>query len=169
MAQTESGVKASLTRHIGPLPTWGWVAIIGGGIVVYSLWKRHSASAASSNSSQTGTGTATQPPMVFQIYPSSVQTPSPAPSSPAPTGSTPTPPEQPGSPAHHRDIDPYYHSDPRHGSPYVSLNKKRTSLQSGKYQIGGKNYYYHAHPKHGKPYWSLNGKRVNPPSGSIEG
>ncbi len=32
-----SGIKGGLTRKVGPLPVWGWAAIVGGGFVAYTF------------------------------------------------------------------------------------------------------------------------------------
>jgi hypothetical protein len=47
-----------LTRKVGPLPTWAWLAIIGvGGAAVWLIWqRRQSAAADNANTSSAGTG-----------------------------------------------------------------------------------------------------------------
>ena len=53
----------ALTRKLGPLPTWGWVAIVGGGAVAYAVWERR-------NTSTSGSGTAAAnavPPVIEQF------------------------------------------------------------------------------------------------------
>lgn len=56
-----------LTERIGPLPMWGWVAIIGGAIIAWRVWSsRQSAAAASA---ATGSTAADQvPQFVNQTY-----------------------------------------------------------------------------------------------------
>lgn len=53
----------ALTRPIGPLPTWAWVAIIGGGVIAYEWWVNRSSTTSSSSTS------ALQPPYVIQTTP----------------------------------------------------------------------------------------------------
>lgn len=42
-------VGEAVTKKIGPLPGWAWVAIIAGGAWGYTLWKRHSAGTSSAS------------------------------------------------------------------------------------------------------------------------
>lgn len=50
-----------LTRKLGPLPTWGWVAVAGGGVVAYALWQRRQGA----NSSTAGNSTLTPPEILM--------------------------------------------------------------------------------------------------------
>lgn len=52
-----------LTRPIGPLPTWGWVGIIGGGVITWAIVAHRSSSSPSPGTSQL------QPPFVLQTTP----------------------------------------------------------------------------------------------------
>lgn len=52
------GKENVLTRKIGPLPTWGWVAVVASLLLLYVFWSNNK-SAQSSSSSGTGTGKAT--------------------------------------------------------------------------------------------------------------
>lgn len=57
--QPGAGGGNVLTRKVGPLPTWAWLAIIGvGGAAVWYLWQRrqNSAAAASSGAADTSSG-----------------------------------------------------------------------------------------------------------------
>jgi LysM repeat protein len=44
-------IKDSLTRYVGPLPVWGWLALVAAALY---LWKRHEASASSSTGTSSG-------------------------------------------------------------------------------------------------------------------
>jgi hypothetical protein len=60
-----------LTRKLGPLPTWGWVAIGGGGILLWAWAERKKTTATATTASSPGTDSSDlQPPYVFQVYPS---------------------------------------------------------------------------------------------------
>lgn len=62
------GVKGTFTNKIGPLPMWGWLAIIGGAIVAWRWYaSRQSASSTASGSSGTA-DTADVPQFVNQTY-----------------------------------------------------------------------------------------------------
>ena len=80
-AQPSSGGNV-LTRRIGPLPTWAWVAIVGGVIVAYELYKSYSSG--STAASSTATPASDVPQFVNQTYVSGV--PPTAPGPPGPTG-----------------------------------------------------------------------------------
>lgn len=60
--QQAAGVKGALTRKIGPLPTWGWTAIIGGGVLGWAYWKNRKGASQSS-----ATVPNTTPPTVFLV------------------------------------------------------------------------------------------------------
>jgi PASTA domain len=55
-----------LTRKIGPLSTWVWIAIAGGAVLLWALYERHNSSSAGATS---GTASDTQPPEVIQTTP----------------------------------------------------------------------------------------------------
>jgi hypothetical protein len=55
----------ALTRKLGPLPTWGWVAIAAGVIGGYAYIERKQSSSATSGTQ----AASTEPPYVFQLYP----------------------------------------------------------------------------------------------------
>lgn len=55
--EPSSGVGGFFTRKIGPLPMWGWVAIIGGIILLYA-YKKKSSSAATADQSAGGANSA---------------------------------------------------------------------------------------------------------------
>lgn len=50
------------TRKIGPLPMWGWVAIIVAGILAYRWWSNRNTSTTSSGSATTPAVVVTTPP-----------------------------------------------------------------------------------------------------------
>ncbi|MDA8319059.1 MAG: hypothetical protein M0030_04485 [Actinomycetota bacterium] len=54
------------TRHIGPLPMWGWLLIAGGGILGYAFYSGSFSSSGSSSSGTTGAGQV--PQFVNQVY-----------------------------------------------------------------------------------------------------
>lgn len=56
------------TRKIGPLPMWGWVAIVGGGILAWALYKRRTAGATTSSGASTGVDASQIPQFVNQTY-----------------------------------------------------------------------------------------------------
>jgi hypothetical protein len=66
-----------LTRKIGPLPTWGWVAIIGGVIIGYAYYKNRQSS--SSTAAASGTNASQIPQFVNQTYTTLVPPPAPVP------------------------------------------------------------------------------------------
>ena len=67
-----------LTRKIGPLPTYGWVAIVGGGILVWAYFAHRNSSSSSQSSNQAN---ASDVPDFINQVPVSVYPPSaPAPS-----------------------------------------------------------------------------------------
>jgi hypothetical protein len=91
-----------LTRKLGPLPTWAWLAIAtGAGLLYYIASKKKTAAAASTSSSTTSpTSTATSasnvPDYVFQNYneiPPTTPPPAAPPTAPPATAPT-TPPAQ---------------------------------------------------------------------------
>jgi hypothetical protein len=67
-APAPSGKGNVLTRKIGPLPTWGWVSIIGGAIVVWAVYAR---SKAGSTTATAADSASTTPPDVFLVSPDS--------------------------------------------------------------------------------------------------
>ena len=77
-----------LTRKIGPLPTWAWIAILSAIVIGYAYW-RNKQSAASST--PTGTDASQVPQFVNQVYTNPVP---PVAGPPGPPG----PPGQPGIP-----------------------------------------------------------------------
>ena len=52
MSET-SGLEATVTHKIGPMPGWAWVAIVAGCAWVYYMWKRNSAVSATGTVQQT--------------------------------------------------------------------------------------------------------------------
>ena len=68
-----------LTRKIGPLPTYGWVAIVGAGILVWAYFAHRNASSSSSQSSNTA-NSSTVPDFINQTYTTVTPPPAPAPS-----------------------------------------------------------------------------------------
>lgn len=50
------------TRHIGPLPMWAWLGIVGGGVLLWAWWSNRNSSASSTTSAST------QPPFINQVY-----------------------------------------------------------------------------------------------------
>lgn len=68
-----------LTRKIGPLPTWGWIAIGGTGILIWAFFANRSAQNQSTQSGPQGNLT---PPVVVQNFPPESEPPPPGP----PTG-----------------------------------------------------------------------------------
>lgn len=156
------GVKGALARKIGPLPTWAWVAIIAGAIVLYELYS----SSSSSSSGTASTAQSTTPPVVVANY---TNVPPSAPEPPGTPGWPRSPAEgfgpRPGTGGGGQPYRLYWHS--RTKPPKVTRGGENSGLGKGFYQIGGKTYYYHGNAKH--PFWTLKGsrKRINPPSGLI--
>lgn len=103
-AAPASGRKENVFTHkLGPLPTWGWVAIVGGGLVAwrwYSSSKNAQTAAAQQGASTASTDTSanTVPQFVNQTY---ISTSAPlGPGGPAPVGGSggqPTNPSPVGS------------------------------------------------------------------------
>lgn len=93
-----------LTRKLGPLPTWAWMALAVAGAVVYSMYQRNKAPSSSGSSSATPPDQT--PPQVFQTMVTvpetinvndsdTIQTPPPQPPGtgrPGPPGGEPSPP-----------------------------------------------------------------------------
>ena len=72
--RTSSKRENVFTRHIGPLPMWAWLAIVGAVIIGYAYWKNRQSS--SSSQAQSATTDASQvPQFVNQTY-TTVQPPS---------------------------------------------------------------------------------------------
>jgi len=90
MADTASSGGNVFTRHIGPLPMWGWTAIVGAVIIGYAWWKNRNSSSTSAESATTDASQV--PQFVNQTY-TNVQPPS-APAGPPPA----TGPYRPGGP-----------------------------------------------------------------------
>ena len=87
------------THKIGPLPMWGWVAIIGGVLVAWRLYSNKtnpSTAAAQQGAAATDTSANTVPQFVNQTYVSTVAPPAPAATAPV-TSPAPTPPAAGGS------------------------------------------------------------------------
>lgn len=57
-------MKEALTRKIGPLPTWAWIAIVGAAVVLWAFWKNKQSAAATS---QSATVPDTTPPVIDQF------------------------------------------------------------------------------------------------------
>lgn len=84
-----SGKRENVFTHkIGPLPMWGWLAIVGGALVAWRLYSNKNASAAQSGTSTSSTDTSanTVPQFVNQTYVSTT-----APASPGTAGGAGTP------------------------------------------------------------------------------
>lgn len=85
----DSGGRGNvLTRKIGPLPTWAWVAIVAAVLLGWAYYRNRNSSAASS-STDTGTTDASQVPQFVnqtftQVSPPAA--PAPTPGAPAPGG-----------------------------------------------------------------------------------
>jgi hypothetical protein len=87
MSETTTSVSRpksnALQKPIGPLPMWGWMAIIAGLALVYSFYKKSKASATSTQSAQAagqaagGVDSSLVPQFVNQVY--NQETPPPAP------------------------------------------------------------------------------------------
>jgi hypothetical protein len=75
------------THKIGPLPMWGWLAIVGGGLVIWRIYSNKNAGAQAGSSASTDTSASTVPQFVNQTYVSTT-----APGAPGQTGGTPTNP-----------------------------------------------------------------------------
>ena len=95
------GRENVFTHRIGPLPMWGWLAIVGGALVAWRLYSNKNASSGATAATATApdsTAANTVPQFVNQTY---VSTTAPAaPSAPAPVGTsggTPTNPAPVGS------------------------------------------------------------------------
>lgn len=92
-----------LTRKAGPLPTWGWLAIITVAGLGYYLWhKSHTTTAATAASTAPGqTSASNVPDYVFQNYnqiPPTTPAPAPPPAgTPAPAPTTPPPSTTPAT------------------------------------------------------------------------
>ena len=56
------------TRKIGPLPMWGWVAIVGGAILAWAYYKNRTAGSTTSSTSATGTDASQIPQFINQTY-----------------------------------------------------------------------------------------------------
>jgi hypothetical protein len=77
-----------LTRKIGPLPTWAWVAIVSALLIGYAYWRNKQSSSATADTSATGTDASQVPQFVNQTY-TSVTPPAagaPPPAAPTPGG-----------------------------------------------------------------------------------
>jgi LysM repeat protein len=77
--RSSGGGGGFFTRKIGPLPVWGWVAIIGGILLLYAYKQKSSASTAAASTSQAagGVDSSLVPQFINQTYDNS--TPPPAP------------------------------------------------------------------------------------------
>lgn len=75
-----------LTRKIGPLPTWAWVAILSALIIGYAYIKNRNSSAGASTASPTGTDSSQVPQFVNQTYTTVTPPSAPVPGPPGPQG-----------------------------------------------------------------------------------
>jgi hypothetical protein len=59
-----------LTHKLGPLPTWGWISIAGGGLIAWRLYSNSKSSAASASASATSPTTAADqvPYFINQVF-----------------------------------------------------------------------------------------------------
>ena len=71
-----------LTRKIGPLPTWAWVAIVSVILIGYAYWRNKQSSSATADTSADGTDASQVPQFVNQTY-TSVTPPAAGPPPPA--------------------------------------------------------------------------------------
>lgn len=62
------GVKGTFTQKIGPLPMWGWIAIIGGAIVAWRFYASRKAASSNASGSAGTADTADVPQFVNQTY-----------------------------------------------------------------------------------------------------
>lgn len=88
----------SFQKKAGPLPLWGWGALLLGGALVYALVKQRQASSSSDTSSNTGDPTSEVPSdqvpdFISQVYSTTNITNQPP--APPPTTTTTTPPASP--------------------------------------------------------------------------
>ena len=63
-----SGAKSVFTRHIGPLPMWGWTAIVGGVIVAWAWWSNRNSSSTAGSSTASTANASQVPQFVNQTY-----------------------------------------------------------------------------------------------------
>lgn len=56
------------TRKIGPLPMWGWTSIVGGGVLLWALYRRSKQSQAQAAAQQSAYAPNTVPPIVMQNF-----------------------------------------------------------------------------------------------------
>ncbi len=117
-----------LTRKVGPLPTWGWLAIVTGGGIAYYLYSGSGSSSALSS----GTSTTSAPNAVYPINITNqipTQAPPPVPN-PKPKGPVPGPKPPIGFPPY-RPPHP-----PRHRPPHHKKGRGSGSLiASGHYDL----------------------------------
>jgi hypothetical protein len=93
-----AGRENVFTHKIGPLPMWGWLAIVGGALVAWRLYSGKQAAAANTAGTTTGTSAGTDPNTVPQfVNQTYVNTTAPAAPTGTPTGGTPTNPAPVGS------------------------------------------------------------------------
>jgi hypothetical protein len=56
------------TRKLGPLPTWGWIGIVGGLIVVWAMYSRSKASSTAASTTPSGIPADQVPDFINQTY-----------------------------------------------------------------------------------------------------
>lgn len=124
-----------LTRKIGPLPTWGWVSIAGGTIIIWAVWQRHNQASAQAQQQQSAYAPGTVPPVIMQNYGT--------PEGPETTNiRITTPPDQDG----HRDDE----DDEHRKGPHRHHNRKRHRPHPGPVDIPGG-------PERHPPQWNPGG------------
>lgn len=74
MAEETAKKGNVLTRKIGPLPTWGWIAIGGTGILIWAFFANRNSS---QNQNQGGPQGNLTPPVVVQNFPPEAEPPPP--------------------------------------------------------------------------------------------
>jgi hypothetical protein len=67
-ARSGGGVGGTFTTKIGPLPMWGWLAIIGGGLIAWRLYSNKQAASTSGSSADTSVPADQVPQFVNQTY-----------------------------------------------------------------------------------------------------
>lgn len=122
------------TRKIGPLPMWAWVAIVGGGILAWSLFSSKKAASSAADTSAAGTDASQVPQFVNQTY-TTVTPPMSPPAGQPPPSPPGTPP--PNSTPPKISVPPMIRSPlPRSpGSPQPNQRTEKTRHREDLYKI----------------------------------
>jgi hypothetical protein len=106
-----------LTHKLGPLPTWAWIGIAGGGLVAWRMYDSYKAAKSGESTSAAATSPTTAadqvPQFVNQFYLSSVAPSAPSPSAATTSGTGSTTPRPPRTPVNPSPVSPQPGSAPK--------------------------------------------------------